>query len=79
MSKSVRLKDYLYEEIERLAKAERRSMVSMVELLLEQALQLPEHFDRPKVMDGDGQEKVGVEIQLGQVGEVRTDFKKGQR
>ena len=79
MSKSVRLKDYLYEEIERLAKAERRSMVSMVELLLEQALQLPEHFDRPKVMDGDGQEKVSVEVQPGQVGEVRTDFKKGQK
>lgn len=38
MSKSIRIRDHLYEEIDRLAKAERRPLVSQLELLLEQAL-----------------------------------------
>lgn len=42
MSKSVRLKEHLAAEVERLAQQERRSLASMVELLLEQALKLPE-------------------------------------
>jgi len=40
MAKSVRLADYLYEEIEHLARAEKRSLANMVKVLLEQALQL---------------------------------------
>jgi predicted transcriptional regulator len=42
MSKSVRLKDHLAAEIDRLATTERRSLTNMVELLLEQALRLRE-------------------------------------
>ena len=42
MAKSVRLSDYLYEEVERLARAEKRSLANMLKVLLEQALQLPE-------------------------------------
>lgn len=38
MSKSVRLKDHLVAEVERLASEERRSLAQMVEILLEQAL-----------------------------------------
>jgi len=38
MAKSVRLSDYLYEEVERLARAEKRSLANMVKVLLEQAL-----------------------------------------
>lgn len=38
MSKSVRLPDYLAVELERLAAEEKRSLASMVRLLLEQAL-----------------------------------------
>jgi hypothetical protein len=40
MSKSVRLKEHLYAEVERLAKEERRSLANMVEILLEQALRV---------------------------------------
>ena len=40
MSKSVRLKDHLVAEVERLAREERRSLAQMVEILLEQALRL---------------------------------------
>jgi hypothetical protein len=40
MSKSVRLKDHLVAEVERLANEERRSLAQMVELLLEQALKI---------------------------------------
>jgi hypothetical protein len=38
VSKSVRLKEHLVVEVERLAREERRSLAQMVELLLEQAL-----------------------------------------
>jgi hypothetical protein len=38
MSKSIRIKDYLYEQIERLASENRRPLISQLELLLEQAL-----------------------------------------
>ena len=44
MAKSVRLSDYLYEEIERLARAEKRSLANMVKVLLEQALALPDSY-----------------------------------
>ena len=40
MSRSVRLKEHLAAEVERLAKEERRSLAQMVELLLEQALRM---------------------------------------
>jgi hypothetical protein len=40
MSRTVRLSDYLYAEVERLAKEERRSLANMVQVLLEQALAL---------------------------------------
>lgn len=46
MSKPVRLPDYLHAEVERLAKADRRSTASMVQLLLEQALQMPAYQPR---------------------------------
>ena len=38
MSKPVRLPDFLYAEVERLAKEERRSLANMVRVLLEQAI-----------------------------------------
>ena len=38
MSRTVRLKEHLAAEVESLAKAERRSLANMVEILLEQAL-----------------------------------------
>lgn len=40
MSKAVRIRDHLYAEIEALAKAERRSLIAQLEVLLEQALAL---------------------------------------
>ena len=40
MSKPVRLPEYLYAEIERLAKEEKRSLANMVRVLLDQALQM---------------------------------------
>lgn len=62
MSKSVRIADYLHAEIERLAAAEKRSLANMVQVLLEQALQLPEHFERAKVMEaGPPREMISVE------------------
>ena len=48
MSKAIRIREHLYKEIEALAKTERRSLISQLEVLLEQALQLPENFDKPK-------------------------------
>jgi hypothetical protein len=38
VSKAVRIRDHLYAEIEALAKKERRSLISQLEVLLEQAL-----------------------------------------
>ena len=40
MSKPVRIYDHTYAEIEELARADRRSVANMVQLLLEQALAL---------------------------------------
>jgi hypothetical protein len=40
MSKAVRIREHLYDEIERLAKQERRSLISQLEVLLEQALRI---------------------------------------
>ena len=40
MSKAVRIREHLYREVERLARSERRSMISQLEVLLEQALAL---------------------------------------
>ena len=40
MSKSIRLPEYLAEEIERLAVQEKRSLANMVKVLLEQALKI---------------------------------------
>ena len=40
MSKAVRIRDHLYAEIEKLAKQERRSLISQLEVLLEQALKI---------------------------------------
>ena len=40
MSKPVRLPDYLYEEVQRLASEEKRSLANMVQVLLEQALKM---------------------------------------
>ena len=51
MSKTVRLKDHLVAEVERLATQERRSLAQMVELLLEQALAI-ESGERGFVREG---------------------------
>lgn len=40
MSKTVRIKEHLYAEIEALARTERRSLVAQLEILLEQALRM---------------------------------------
>ena len=40
MSKAVRIREHLYAEIASLAKAEHRSLISQLEVLLEQVLQL---------------------------------------
>ena len=40
MSKAVRIREHLYAEIASLAKAEHRSLIAQLEVLLEQALQL---------------------------------------
>lgn len=40
MSKAVRIREHLYDEIARLAKEERRSILAQLEVLLEQALRL---------------------------------------
>ena len=40
MSKAVRIREHLYEQIELLAKQERRSLIGQLEVLLEQALSL---------------------------------------
>ena len=42
MSKTVRIADYLAEQVERLADQERRSLANMVQILLEQALAMTE-------------------------------------
>ena len=40
MSKSIRIKDYLYDQIELLASENRRPLISQLELLLEQAMSI---------------------------------------
>jgi hypothetical protein len=40
MSKAIRIRDHLYEQIDLLAKQERRSLIGQLELLLEQALNM---------------------------------------
>lgn len=40
MSKAIRIREHLYEEIQRLARKERRSLIAQLEILLEQALKL---------------------------------------
>jgi hypothetical protein len=49
MSKAVRIRDHLHAELERLAKEEKRSLTNMVEVLLEQALRLPDKYVPPVV------------------------------
>lgn len=49
MSKAIRIREHLYDEIERLAKQERRSMIGQLEYLLEQALRLPDKYVPPVV------------------------------
>jgi hypothetical protein len=60
MAKSVRLSDYLYEEVERLARAEKRSLANMVKVLLEQALSLEERSSTEE-LDGGGRESGGAQ------------------
>ena len=61
MSKSIRISDYLAAEVERLAASEKRSLANMVQVLLEQALQLPEHFNQPKIGPATKEPRVAVE------------------
>jgi len=44
MSKAVRIREHLYAEIEKLAKQERRSLISQLEVLLEHALALRDGY-----------------------------------
>jgi hypothetical protein len=60
MSKAVRIREHLYAEIAHLAQAEHRSLIAQLEVLLEQALQLPENFDKPKI--GPATETPRVEV-----------------
>lgn len=53
MSKSIRLKQHLVVELERLAVEEKRSLANMVEVLLEQALRMDEQpISVPLVVPG---------------------------
>jgi len=61
MAKSVRLSDYLYEEVERLARAEKRSLANMVKVLLEQALGM-ERASFERIEDAETREVVGVTL-----------------
>ena len=60
MSKAIRIREHLYKEIEALAKTERRSLISQLEVLLEQALQLPENFDKPKEWPASNEPRKGI-------------------
>lgn len=78
MSKSIRLKDHLVAEVERLAKEERRSLAQMVELLLEQALRLdgePRTKRIPHNFGGDAQITTSLRTERRREAEVKTDFK----
>jgi predicted transcriptional regulator len=61
MAKSVRLSDYLYTEIERLARAEKRSLANMVKVLLEQALGM-ERAGFTRIKDAETEKVVGVTL-----------------
>jgi len=63
MAKSVRLSDYLYEEVERLARAEKRSLANMVKVLLEQALGM-ERVGFAQIEDAETKEVVSVTLPL---------------
>ena len=67
MSRSVRLREHLAGEVERLAKQERRSLASMVEILLEQALAI-ESAERGFVRHGEAssEPREGIEFSLGE-------------
>jgi hypothetical protein len=70
MSKPVRLPDYLHTEIERLAKAERRSLANMVQVLLEQALQLG---NRARTGEAVGEPRQGLDVKLGETAVLEAD------
>ena len=80
MSKSVRLADYLYAQVEELAAQEKRSLANMVQVLLEQALKM-DHAPVTKVSpapSGEMQssttprnERVAASLNP----DVKTDFK----
>lgn len=62
MSRSVRLKEHLAAEVERLAKEERRSLAQMVELLLEQALAAESiALGREREMPATGKPRAAIE------------------
>ena len=53
MTKTVRIREHLAAEVERLAKEERRSLANMVEVLLEQAMGFrPIETDVPEIIVG---------------------------
>ena len=68
MSKSVRLADYLYAQVEELAAAEKRSLANMVQVLLEQALKMETHN-----VTADSQPRDVVTRSVSP--DVKTDFK----
>jgi hypothetical protein len=75
LSKTIRIREHLFAEIERLAQNDRRSLVSQVELLLEQALRMPDRDEpEPSGVAGDPAPQSG-EAAPEDVDEVRTDFK----
>jgi hypothetical protein len=84
MSKAVRIREHLYAEIEKLAKEERRSLISQLEVLLEQALRMQ---DGGRAVQGPGESgdpsqsrqthgSESVRSGAGSPGtDVKTDFK----
>ena len=61
MSKAVRIREHLYAEIASLAKAEHRSLIAQLEVLLEQALGM-ERAGFERIEDAETKEVVGVTL-----------------
>jgi hypothetical protein len=73
MSKAIRIREHLYEEIERLAKEERRSLIGQLEYLLEQALRMQPAVEvsaRPSTFTSADAQPRGIPDR-----EVKPDFK----
>ena len=72
MSKPVRLPEYLYEELQKLAVQEKRSLANMVAVLLEQALRMD---DEPITKKNVQTEPVYIETQTTTTPRTERSFK----